>query len=272
MFSESNSPAGGYPRLAALAVTTAVLAGCAMQADLREIQQDQRAVRALLADQQVAVEGLRRRVEIISTEKTEVGKRRTATPPEVTRQLADLEARVAALEQGRTAAQPGLEPAPPEGGVTQDVPPAPAPPRVQSPREIALAKEDAAAQGARVDGDYREGLGLVRQGQCGQAAPKLKDFVRKNPKSDFADNALYWIGACYYGQHDYSRAIVELNDLVLKYPKGDRVPAALLTMADAFADSGDKTDARLLLQKLMSQYPQAEEAGQARQKLQSIGE
>jgi TolA-binding protein len=58
----------------------------------------------------------------------------------------------------------------------------------------------------------------------------------------------------------------------LKYPKGDKVPAALLTMADAFADSGDKIDARLVLQKLISQYPQAEEAAQARQKLQSLGE
>jgi TolA-binding protein len=60
--------------------------------------------------------------------------------------------------------------------------------------------------------------------------------------------------------------------LVLKYPKGDKVPPALLMMADAFADSGDKIDARLVLQKLMSQYPQTEEAGRARQKLQSLGE
>jgi tol-pal system protein YbgF len=246
-----------------------------MQADLREIQQDQRAVRALLADQQVAVEGLRRRVEILSTDKSDAGKRR-ASSPDVSRQLSDLEARVASLEQGRPAAQagtpPGLEPPPQEGTRPQEVPPPPPALKAQNPQEAALAKEEAAAQSARIDGDYREGLGLVRQGQCAQANPKLKDFVRKNPKSDFADNALYWVGNCYYGQRDYSRAIVEFNDLVLKYPKGDKVPSALLTMADAFADSGDKIDARLVLQKLISQYPQAEEAAQARQKLQSLGE
>lgn len=247
-----------------------------MQADLREIQQDQRAVRALLADQQVAVEGLRRRVEILSSDKSDTGKRRGAPSPDVSRQLSDLEARVTALEQGRIAAQSGtplgLEPPPQEGTRSQEIPPPPPAPRAPNLQEIALAKEEATAQGARIDGDYREGLGLVRQGQCAQAGPKLKDFVRKNPKSDFADNALYWVGACYYGQRDYSRAIVEFNDLVLKYPKGNKVPGALLTMADAFADSGDKIDARLVLQKLISQYPQAEEAGQARQKLQSLGE
>lgn len=253
-------------------IVLAALSGCAMQADLRDVQRDQRAVRALVADQQVAVDGLRRRTEALRTEASEAGKRSGRAPSaDVARQLADLEARVAALEQGRQPV-PAIEgERPPEEGMRPAEAPAAAakPPSMQ---EAALAKEEAAARTGRLDGDYREALGLVRQGQCNQAVPKLRDFVRQNPKSESADNALYWVGACYYGQRDYSRAIVELNDLVLKYPKGDKVPAALLMMADAFADSGDKIDARLVLQKLTSQYPQAEEAGQARQKLQSLGE
>jgi tol-pal system protein YbgF len=258
-------------------IALVALAGCATRADLVEVQKDQRAVRALLADQQVAVDGLRRRMDMLRSEVSEPGRggRRMASP-EVARQLIDLEARVTALEQARaTGAQPG---ATPPGAEVEHPPPeamplpTPTAPKVLSPQEAALAKEEAAAQGARVDGDFREGLSLVGQGQCTQAVPKLRDFIRKNQKSDFADNAQYWIGACYYGQRDYSRAIVELNDLVLKYPKGDKVPAALLMMADAFADSGDKIDARLVLQKLMSQYPQTEEAGRARQKLQSLGD
>ena len=234
-------------------------------------------MRALLADQQVAIDGLRKRVDMLRSEVGEPGRgRRGAASPEIVRQFTDLEARVAAIEQARApgavpgATPPGLEP---EHPLLEAAPPAtPTAPKVQGPQEAALAKEEAAAQNARVDGDFREGLSLVRQGQCAQAVPKLRDFIRKNPKSEFADNAQYWIGACYYGQRDYSRAIVELNDLVLKYPKGDKVPPALLMMADAFADSGDKIDARLVLQKLISQYPQTEEAGRARQKLQSLGE
>jgi tol-pal system protein YbgF len=254
-------------------IALAALAGCATRADLLEVQKDQRAVRALLADQQVAIDGLRRRVDMLRSEVSEPGHgRRGVSSSEAARQLNDLEARVAALEQGRAVGvplpageiqRPPLELAPP---------PTPTAAAVQGPQEAALAKEEAAAQSARVDGDFREGLSLVRQGQCAQAVPKLRDFIRKNPKSDFADDAQYWIGACYYGQRDYSRAIVEFNDLVLKYPKGDKVPAALLTMADAFADSGDKIDARLVLQKLISQYPQTEESGRARQKLQSLGD
>jgi len=212
-------------------------------------------------------------MEALRTQASESAKRGgRAAPVDVVRQLSDLEARVAALEQGRPPlALTGEGERPPEEAMRPGEIPAAAakPPSMQ---EAALAKEEAAVRGTRLEADYREALELVRQGQCNQAVPKLRDFVRKNPKSDFADNALYWVGACYYGQRDYSRAIVELNDLVLKYPKGDKVPAALLMMADAFADSGDKIDARLVLQKLTSQYPQADEAGQARQKLQSLGE
>jgi len=260
-------------------IALAALAGCATRADLVDVQKDQRAVRALLADQQVAIDGLRRRMDMLRSELGEPGRgRRGAPAPEAARELSDLEARVAALEQTRAtgplpgATPPGVEVEHPPLEATPPPPPTPTAPKVLGPQEAALAKEEAAAQGARVDGDFREGLSLVRQGQCTQAVPKLRDFIRKNQKSDFADNAQYWIGACYYGQRDYSRSIVELNDLVLKYPKGDKVPPALLMMADAFADSGDKIDARLVLQKLMSQYPQTEEAGRARQKLQSLSE
>ncbi len=234
-------------------------------------------MRALLADQQVAVEGLRRRLEILKNELGDSGRRGAKVPAsaEDVQRLNDLDARVAMLEQG-IAAKPGAVPTPPEGAGEVPRPaeaPTPVPTaRPLSPQEVALNKEQAAMQGAHVDSDYREALDLIRQGQCNQAAPKLRDFIRKNQKSDLADNAQYWIGACYYGQHDYNRAIRELSDVMLKYPKGDKAPAALLMLAEAFADSGDKIDARLVLQKLISEHPKSEEAERGKQRLQSLGD
>ncbi len=252
------------------------MAGCATRADLQQLKQDQRETRALLADQQVAIEGLRRRIEILRGEMGEGGRSRTAGPPssEVTQKLNDMEARLAALEQARVGGNPETTP-PPAGknlGI-EEAPrpseaPTPAAPKVQSPQEAALAKDLTAAQ----SGDYREALDLIHQGNCSQAVPKLRDFIRKNPKSDLADNAQYWIGNCYYAQRDYNRAIIELNEVLLKYPKGDKVPAALIMLADAFADSGDKIDARLILQKLISDHPKSEEAERGRQKLQALGQ
>ena len=258
----------------------AALAGCATRADLQQLKQDQRETRALLADQQVAIEGLRRRVEILRGELGEGGRGRAgaAASNEVTQRLNDLEARLAALDQARAAGSPETTPPPAVKNLGAEEPPRPAEvptpvaPKPQTAQEIALAKEETAAQGVRADGDYREALGLIHQGNCNQAVPKLRDFIRKNPKSDLADNAQYWIGNCYYAQRDYNRAIIELNEVLLKYPKADKVPAALVMLADAFADSGDKIDARLILQKLISDHPKSEEAEQGRKKLQALGQ
>jgi tol-pal system protein YbgF len=278
---------------AGLLIGLVPLAGCATRADLLQVKQDQREIRALLADQQVAVEGLRRRIEMVRDEPT-TSRRGGAAPSEVMHRLNDLDGRVNALEQARAGAPaaalppaaidrvplepsrpaepPPARPGEPLGLKPAEAPP-PAAPKPSSPQEVALAREESALQGGvRVDPDYREALGLIRQGQCNQAVPKLRDFLRKNPKSDLADNAQYWMGSCYYGQHDYNRAIIELNEVLLKYPKADKVPAALLMLADAFADSGDKIDARLILQKLLSDHPRTEEAERGRQKLQSLGD
>lgn len=258
-------------------MSLALAAGCATRADLLQVQQDQREMRALLADQQVAVEGLRRRVEILRTDMGEARPGRGgAATGELQRRVDALEARVGALEQARGAGTPPAPVAVPplieQPQPQAQVVPTPTAPPAQSPQDRALAKEEAALRGGRGSADFRAALELIRQQQCDQAIPKLRDFIRTNPKSDLDDNAQYWIGSCYYGQHDYNRAIIELNEVLLKYPQGDKVPAALLMLADAFADSGDKIDARLILQKLLSDHPHTDEAALGRRKLKSLSD
>jgi len=253
----------------------ASLTGCATTSDLQKVRQELRDARAMVADQQVAVEGLRRRMEVVRSEIGDsVAKRpgQRGSSDEIASKIADLEARLASLEQKRAAeVGPGDDSgAPMQTGDQPSPGPLPVATPAQTAHELALAKEEA-LPGSRVDADYRDAVQLIRQGQCGQAVPKLRDFIRRNTKSEFADNAQFLIGSCYYGQRDFNRAIIELNEVLIKYPKGDKVPAALLTLADAFADSGDKLDARLILQKLVSEHPRSEEAERGRQKLQSLG-
>jgi tol-pal system protein YbgF len=123
---------------------------------------------------------------------------------------------------------------------------------------------------AGVPGEYREGLGLLRGGQQREAIQRLREFLRRSPRSELADNAQYWIGEAYYGMRDYNRAILEFNEVLLRYPKGDKVPAALLRQAFAFSDLGDKVDARLVLQKLVSEHGGSPEAELGRQKLAEL--
>lgn len=272
----SSSPRRRIRRTVPLLASLAFCAGCATRADLVQVQQELRETRALVADQQVAVDGLRRRMDILRSEIGDSGKGRGTPSAQLLQRLNTIDARVTALEDRRAGgtATPEASPTPEGMGAVEAprFPEMPPTPRAATPLETALSKEEAALPEGGAEADYRESLALIRQNRCTQAVPKLRDFIRRNPKSAVADNAQYWIGACYYEQKDYSRSIIELNDLVLKYQKGDKVPAALLMMADAFADSGDKIDARLVLQKLISQHGSSPEAESARQKLQSLGE
>ena len=269
-----------------LLLTLALISGCATRADLLKVESDQRQVRALLADTQVSLDRLRRRVEIMGSQGEGAGRGssraaaqrgRPQTRAELEQRIADLEQKLA-QQQGQVTPSATPPPLLPPGAETAGaVPPAPVTPapeagRPGNPTEGALARELDAMQGTQSDADYRDGLQLVRAGQCDQAAPKLRAFIKKSPSSSLADNAQYWIGECYYGQRDYNKAILELNEVLLKYPKGDKVPSALLTLARSFADSGDKIDARLILQKLISDHPKSDEAERGRQMLQSFGD
>lgn len=278
------------------------LTGCATRADLEQLHRNQQQARRVIADQTVALEDMRRRIEMMQAAREDGA----PTGRDDSRWRMAVDERLGALERGVPSIPPGVSSgpdrfgeAPPVGVVPMQpggMPPAPSPlgtaptpavaagvtpgpagaPVVAAAPRGALgddiAREEAALRGVQVDAEYRTSIDLIRAGQCKEAVPRLRGFVRKNIKSPFADNAQYWIGRCFHAQGDHNRAIMELYDVLLKFPKSERVPGALLVLADAFADSGDDIDARLTLKKLLSDHPQAEEVEAARARLRALGE
>ncbi len=135
----------------------------------------------------------------------------------------------------------------------------------------AKAAEKAAGESEAAKKEYDDTWRLVERKDFRAAIPRFREFLKKYPNSDFADNAQYWLGECYYALKEYDQAILEFDAVRRKYPKGDKVPAALLKQGFAFAELGDKVDARLILQELADRYPQSEEAAKAKQKLKTLG-
>lgn len=252
---------GLYTLLAAVTAFLTLGAGCATRADLERLRREQRETRARVADLQANMETVRRLVDT------------TGEDDSTARALAateSLEARVTTLEDMfKNLATTQLS-APAAGatdgglaGLTNGVA------RTQAAK-LAWEREAASVQSGSLDSDYQRGLQLYREGQTEQAIRTLRDYVNKNPKSDLADNAQFWLGEAYYSRGDYNRAIIELNEVLLKYPQGDQIPGALLALATAFANSGDKIDARLILQKLVSDHPSSEEAAIGRDQLTAL--
>ena len=241
-------------------------AGCASQADLAEIRHDQRIMQRQLADTRASLDGMQRQ---LATMHGKVQEARHADRADT------IEQRLSALEQGHAAtglssdvATPGplATPAPDQGRVEQGRPD-------QSRTDV--ARTEVGTPNDRDGGDapepYRKGVALVQQKEYDRAIQQFRDFLRTTPDSPYAGNAHYWIGESYYTLGDYSQAILQYNEVRQHYPKSDRAAPSLLKIGLAFLQMGNKSEARLAFQKVVNDYPGSPEAGQAREKLKSLG-
>jgi tol-pal system protein YbgF len=100
----------------------------------------------------------------------------------------------------------------------------------------------------------------------------FKQFVRLYPKHTRTDNAIYWIGECYYTQRLFQEAINTFDEVIDKYSDGDKVMGATLKKGFALVEMGKESEGINVLKGLISQYPLSDEAKLAQRKINEIME
>ena len=126
---------------------------------------------------------------------------------------------------------------------------------------------------------YEESFRLYRSGEFSTAIAKFREFLQTYPSSEYADNALFWLGECYFKEGDFASAAVTFEDVAKKFPQGNKVPDALYRQGLALIEIGGKTDqsaaykgaAREIFQKILDVYPDSERAPEARRQLEKLG-
>jgi len=108
------------------------------------------------------------------------------------------------------------------------------------------------------------------KGNFDLATDGFKIYRDNFPDSPLADNALYWIGECFFSQRKFSEAIDEFNDLILDYPQGDKIAAAYLKKGLALAELRRKDEALVVFKLLIGKYPLEEEARIAQEKIKEL--
>jgi tol-pal system protein YbgF len=108
------------------------------------------------------------------------------------------------------------------------------------------------------------------KGNYDLAIASFKLYRDEFPESPLADNALYWIGECYFSQRKYEEAIAEFNGLILDYPQGDRIPAAYLKKGLGYMEMGKTDEALAAFKLLTTKYPLAEESRIAQDKMKEL--
>ncbi len=95
-------------------------------------------------------------------------------------------------------------------------------------------------------------------------------YLEHFPESPLADNALYWIGECYFSQENFEEAIKKFNVLILSYPEGDEIPAAHLKKGICLMETGKDDEALAVFKLLISKFPLEEETRIAQEKIKEI--
>ena len=98
----------------------------------------------------------------------------------------------------------------------------------------------------------------------------MKEFIKRFPSHDLADNAHYWLGEIYLVKDMPEQAVVSFSTGLSKFPKGAKAPANLLKMGSAFKEMGKKDFAESSWKKLVKDYKNSPEADKALKELEAL--
>jgi tol-pal system protein YbgF len=117
---------------------------------------------------------------------------------------------------------------------------------------------------------YHRALEALRAGKHAEAVTGFREFLKLHANHDFADNAQYWLGECFYDQKDYPTAVREFRRVLEKYPQGNKVPDALLKVGFCHLALGSTDVARQTLARLVREFPRHGAATLASAKLAEL--
>jgi tol-pal system protein YbgF len=238
----------------------------AMRADLNSVRSSLADTRANLEQLQREFGALRERIE---ETRHQVGQQIGESARGGDQRVRDLEARVAKLSENLKMQEASLKSRDDEVKQLRE-----SLQLVQNAASAAKTEpailDSAGGESAAVKKDYEQGWQALERRDYRLAITRFKEFLKKYPKSNLADNAQYWIAESHYGFREFDQAIIEFDAVRRRYLQGEKVLAALLKQGYAFAELGEKLNARLLLQEVIEKYPDAPEAAKAKLRLKSL--
>ncbi len=118
--------------------------------------------------------------------------------------------------------------------------------------------------------EYGRAFDAFRKGRHDLASRLFERFLDLYPRSDLADNAVYWMGEIAYKRGDYDRALGLFSKVVEEYPAGNKVSDAFLKIGLCYLNMGKKDAARQILGEVRRIFPESSAARIAEAQLKSL--
>ncbi len=117
---------------------------------------------------------------------------------------------------------------------------------------------------------YETAMSDYRAGRFYQATEAFLDFVDRFPRHEYADNALYWAGECYYTRALWNKALDLFARVVESYPMENKTADAMVKIGLCQMNLGNTQAARDAFESVIGMYPDSPVANLAKQKLEGL--
>ncbi len=104
---------------------------------------------------------------------------------------------------------------------------------------------------------YDAAYGLLKKGDHVGAEKGFITFIEKNPKSNLAGNANYWLGETYYARGQYEQAVGVFAEGFTTYKNNSKAPDNLLKLGMSMAHLKKKDEACTAFKSLPVEFPKA---------------
>ena len=141
------------------------------------------------------------------------------------------------------------------------------PPPAQPPSGGTMPPSTHSTGGPAPTQAYDQATTDLTQGRYAMALTGYREFLKRFPEHDLADNAQYGAGECFFAQSQFDSALVEYARVGATWGRGDRAPASLYKLGLCEERLGRNADARRSFEDLVARFPQSGEAQLARDRI-----
>lgn len=254
------------PKIAVI-LYAGVLFGCSSQKELISLHEkledieveilELRKSNATGAEVTAVGTGLTSRLDQLSTAEqglaSEIASLRTQVE-QLEAKLEDTHFRIAQLLQQVAATQQELQSLRAASAPGRAVPPPPLPRPSSDPQTV-----------------YDTAYADYSRGNLDLAVVGFRQFLEISPRGELTDNALYWLGECFYRQAKFNKAIEQFDQVLARFPGGDRMASATLKKGYAYLEMGQRAQGIVQLQAVVCEHRGKDEAALARKSLEELG-